>query len=350
PPPPPPPPPPRCFFMIRRPPSSTRALSSAASEVYPRQVSEQESPMIQLQNMQPVFDFENLFYESPETGEKTQKYVYGGDLIQALFTNKHVYSYNSLAPQVSGKFGDHAYFPIAIAPSPYIALDRGFSPNAIMFYDNLNGQFLNLNQFNQLSQFKNTPPEGQKRPVNPYNLPCEMVYMRQAKAGQKAYALLKHKESEQHYLFELQMDSKNVSEVNPISKVDTLSADLHIAQAENFTVSENSIYLYYTVNGKLYLYDIAGRKEQVVSLDIEDGEITMIDYLYWLKTPINQQWHNFIIATYTNGRYKIYRYNIRGDQPDPAKEPIIHEGEGKAKAIHYTSPYMNNNMSWYPYN
>lgn len=314
-------------------------------------ISEQESPMIQLQNLQPIFNtFAEMFYEAPEAGEKPLKFVYGSDLIQALITDKHVYSYGSLTPDVSGKFGDHAYFSTAIQPSPYIALDRSLSPNAIMFYDNLNGQFLNLNQFNMLSQFKNTPPEGQKRPVNPYGLPCEMVYMCQAKAGQKAYALLKHKESEQRYLFELQMATKDVSEINPVVKVDTLPSELHIAQAENFTVSENSIYLYYTVGRQLYLYDIASRRELPFSLDIEDGEITMIDYLYWLKTPINQQWHYFIIATHTNGRYKVYRYNIRGDQPDLTKEPVIYKGEGKAKAIHYTSPYMNSNMSWYPYN
>lgn len=314
-------------------------------------ISEQESPMIQLQNIEPVFnDFEDLFYESPVNNEKPLRYVHGADIVQALITDKHVYSYACMAPTVSGKFGDYAYFETEIQPCPYVALDQSFSPKLILLYDNLNGQFLNLNQFNMLSRFKNTPPEGQKRPVNPYGLNCQMVYMKQPKAGGNAYALLKHKESDKRYLFTLLMDWKQGSEINPVVKVDTLSKDLHINQAENFTVSENSIYLYYSVGRQLYQYDIEGHKETSLPLDVEGDEITMIDYLYWLKTPVNQQWHYFFVATHTNGRYKLYRYNIRGDQPDLSQKPVINEGEGKAEALHYTSPYMNSNLSWYPYN
>ena len=312
-------------------------------------ISEQESPMIRLQDMQPVFSFEELFYSSPMMGEKPQKFINGSDVSQALLTDKHVYSYACIYPNISGKFGDYAYFETDMEPSPYVALDRIF-PNLIMFYDNLTGQFLNLNQFNMISRFKDTSPENQERSVAPYDLNCKMVYMRQVKAGQKAYAILQHKETAERYLVELQIDAFKGSEINPIVKVDTLPADLHIYQAENFTISENLVYLYYNVGCQIYLYDIAAGTESPLSIEIEGEKITMLDYLYWRKPPVTTQWDYFVTATYTQGNYKLYLFKTRGDQPDTSQEPILQQGEGKVKTVQYVNPYMTTNMTWYPYN
>lgn len=220
----------------------------------------------------------------------------------------------------------------------------------MLFYDNRNGQFLGLDQFNVLSRFKNNAPQDQVRPVEPFGLDCRMVYMKQAKAGQNAYAVMEHNDTKVRYLFKIQSDMSMSTETNPIISVDTLPADLHIYQAENFTVSENSIYLYYHAGNQVYAYDILSRTEKPLDLPLGDEEITMLDYLYWRVVPVRNQWSYFVLATYSGSQYKVYLYPTRGDLPDLSSDPVCYEGEGKVRDIQYVNPKMSTNLSWYPYN
>ena len=293
-----------------------------------------------------VFGYDDLFYLPPISKEQPLCFFYGTDMMRALITDCHVYSYQMVLPSVSGKYGDYAYWDTEIKPAPYVATDNLMGSNIIMFYDNLNGQFLNMNMFNQIYDFKDVAPEGEIRNISPSNLNCEMVYMRQPKGGSDAYALMQSKRTGERYVFTLSIVG---TEYNPIAKVDTIPPEFQVYQAENFTISENNIYIYYNVGNQLYRYDIAAKTETVVELNLGGEEICMIDYLFWLRNPIATQWHKFIVATHSEGRYKLYFFETRGDLPDMSIEPMVYEGEGVPKAIHYVSPYSVF-LSQYPYN
>lgn len=309
-------------------------------------ITEEEAPMFKVQDMSRVFEYEDMFYSPPIPKEQPQCFFYGSDNMFALLTEDHVYAYQTVVATVSGKFGDYANYKTEIAPAPYVAIHKGnfVIPSSVLFYDNLNGQFLNLSTFNIIGSYRNANLDESIPLVPPSGLNCQMIFMKQPKAGiGKAFAIMEHKENKERYLFSL---DPSTTSYNPISSVDTLPNNLHIYEAEHFAVSENGIYIYYNVGTQLYYYDISTKKESSLNLDLEGEEICMLNYLYWTREP---QWHKFIVATHSSGQYKLYLFDIRGDLPNTSISPTTHEGYGKPKAIHYVSPnsvFLNQ----YPYN
>lgn len=310
-------------------------------------ITEEETRMMQIEDMTTIFNYEDFFYELPEEKEQPTFFVYG-TFGRILLTERNAYTYNLSGPSSSGKYSDHAAYingNTGMEPAPYIAM-RNMERNAT-FYDNLNGQFLLINgSFNTLSQFRNAAPDGETRPVPPFGLNCRMVYMRQPKSTANPYAIMENTDNGERYIFTLDNYYLGSNTRNPIAQVDTLPQDLHIYQAENFTVSENSFYIFYNVGSQLYSYNIDLNRESAVNLDLGGEEICMIDYLFWRRDP---QWAKFIVGTFDGENYKIYLFDTRSDLPDATVTPTVYEGTGKPKAIHYVSPYAVQTTQ-YPYN
>lgn len=312
-------------------------------------VTEEETMMLKVQDMSIVFNYEDFFYIPPTEKEQPRVFFYGGMFTRALLTDRNAYSYQTIVASVSGKYGDHAAYlngNTAMEPAPFVA-------GQMTFYDNLNGQFLRMNEFNTLFQYRNAAPNGQAaRIVPPYGLNCRMLYMRQTKyyalpsGCTTPYAVMENKDNGERYLFTLDATYLDYGTYNPIIKADTLPRNLHIYEAENFTLSENSIFLYYNVGMDLYCYDIQNKTETALNLNLEGEEICMLDYLFWLR---GDQWSKFIVATHAGGQYKLYFFDTRGDQPNASITPTVYEGEGKPKAIHYVNPTAVN-TNQYPYN
>ena len=240
-------------------------------------------------------------------------------------------------------------------PAPFGATNSTI-PSAMMFYDNANGDFLVMNQFNTISEFKmNTPPgEPVKRMIPCSGLDCRMIYMGQPKGGGKAFALMENKNTQERYLFTLSMADgfsvKPVEDYNPILKADTLDSGLNIYKGSNFAVSENCLYLFYSVGSQVYYYELLTGEEKMLNLpEFQSEEVSMIANLFWLKTPLITQWHKLIIATSDGESYKLYMWNTRGDLPDASQQPVVYEGLGTPKSVHYVNPsavWLNQ----YPYN
>lgn len=255
----------------------------------------------------------------------------------------------------AGKWGAPALVPSdEIRPSKYVAYSTTYS-YVTMLYDNLNGAFLNMNNFgSSADRYKSTYKD--KVSVKPFDLPCQMIYMKQTSKSNVAYAVLEHKENRERYVFTLNTEeSKNQ---NPIVAIDTLDAGLKINEAFEFTLNGNLPYLYYSIGNECYLYDISLQREEKVdlafanSLTANDGseEITLLEHIYWNDTD---PWEYFVVATYANGRYKLYLYPIHGGRPDVTGNVVMYEGEGKVAAIHYVMPEMKLglvNTTYYPYN
>lgn len=306
--------------------------------IYP--ITEEETRMIKISDMETLFNYEDFFYQLPAEKELPGFFVYG-TLAFTLLTDHNVYTYNNMAVWPSGKYNDHSAYPdgcTALQPAPYVAVSL---MSNVSFYDNLNGQFLYVNEFGGLMQFKSEAD----RPILPFGLNCNMVYMRQPKNGGTAYAVMENKENEERYIFTL--DKLNNSNANPIAKVDTLLAENHIYEAENFTVSEDGVFMFYNIGNQLYSYEIATGNEQPLNLNLDGENICMIDYLYCLKAPA---WHKFIVATSNGERYKLYLFEANtGNRPDLSVPPTVYEGEGKPKAIHYVNTNLST-ASQYPFN
>ena len=305
--------------------------------IYP--VTEEETRMIKVQDMETLFNYEDFFYLPPAEKEQPMSFVYGS-ISRTLLTDCNAYTYNTMAGWPSGKYNDHSAYingDTAIQPAPYVAVSV---MGNVTFYDNLNGQFLYLNDFGSFIQYK----EETGRLIPPFGLNCNIVYMRQPKSGGTAYAIMENKDNKQRYIFTL--DKIGSTNANPIGQVDTLPENLHIYEAENFTISEDGIFIFYNVRNQLYSYEIANKQEMSLNLNLDGEHICMIDYLYCLRAPA---WHKFIVATSNGKSYKLYLFDAFGNRPDSSVSPIIYEGNGKPKAIHYVRPNLSS-ASQYPFN
>lgn len=315
-------------------------------------ISEEESPMLRLQDMQWVYDFADMLYEGPQDGEKPLKYVYGGSDFKTMVTDTYARcSQTNGPPGAPGKWGTPAITDVPIQLSPYVGYIALGSCVTVM-YDNLNGQFLRMDQFgNYAYQYKSKNAEGEEMFIKPYDLNSTMLFMKQSSTN-AAYAVLEHNDSHERYIFEI--DSKSSREVNPIVKADTASGDLKMNQAKMFGVHENLPYLYYAVGNECYLYDMDLQKEENLGLASRMGNeaVTLIEHIYWRGDPVNQ-WDYLVVATHANGHYKVYLYPTRGGRPDLTQEARCLEGEGRVHALHYVNPRMSSGVlftSNYPYN
>ena len=317
-------------------------------------ISEEESPMIRLSDMQWVYNFEDMLYEGPQDGERVLNYAFGGRDFAGMITDQYARSINKMGPPGSpGKWGVPAVAQTEIRPSRYIAC-----AGATVMYDDLNGQFLELERFGTaVSVYKSTDKD--KVSVKPFGLNSKLVYMKQTAKQNVAYALLEHNESRERYVFTINTGASR--NVNPIVAVDTLTADLKINQASLFTVNGDLPYLYYAVGNECYLYDVSTQKEEKMDLINTDPlapndgteEITLVEHIYWKGMPATSQWDYFIVATHADGRYKLYLHKTRGGRPDLSEKVTLYRGEGKVAAIHYAMPKMGGMMvtlTNYPYN
>ncbi len=318
-------------------------------------ISEKESPMLRVADMYWRYDFDDMLYDGRQDNETPLKFVCGGKAFAGMVTDKHVRCNNNMVAGGAGKWGAPALVPSdEIRPSKYVAYSTTYS-YVTMLYDNLNGAFLNMNNFgSSADRYKSTYKD--KVSVKPFDLPCQMIYMKQTSKSNVAYAVLEHKENRERYVFTLNTEeSKNQ---NPIVAIDSLDAGLKINEAFEFTLNGNLPYLYYSIGNECYLYDISLQREEKVdlafanSLTANDGseEITLLEHIYWNDTD---PWEYFVVATYANGRYKLYLYPIHGGRPDVTGNVVMYEGEGKVAAIHYVMPEMKLglvNTTYYPYN
>lgn len=317
-------------------------------------ISEEESPMIRLNDMQWVYDFEDMLYEGPQDGEKVLNYAFGGIYFAGMITDQYARCNQTNGPPgAPGKWGVPAIAPTEIRPSRYIAC-----AGSTVMYDNLNGQFLQMDNFgNSVNAYKSTDKD--KVAVKPFGLNCKLVYMKQTGRQNVAYALLEHKESRERYVFTINTGSSR--NANPIVAVDTLAAGLKINQASIFTVNGDLPYIHYAVGNECYLYDVSTRTEEKVNLvnadpeAVNDGneEITLVEHIYWRGTPVTSQWDYFIVATHADGHYKLYLHKTRAGRPDFSEKVTLYQGEGKVAAIHYAMPKMGGMMvtlTNYPYN
>lgn len=317
-------------------------------------ISEEESPMIQLSDMQWVYDFEDMLYDEPLGEERVLNYGFGGNAFVGMITDGYARCNQTNGPPGSpGKWGGPAIAPTEIRPSRYIACT-----DFTVMYDNLNGQFLQMDNFgNNIYVYKSTDKD--KVSVKPFGLNCQLVYMKQTSKTNVAYAILEHKESHERYIFTI--DTKGSRNQNPITAVDTLDAGLKINEASIFSVNGNLPYIYYAIGNECYLYDISRRTEEKINLvnadpaATNDGteEITLVEHIYWWENDVMSRWDYFVVATHANGHYKLYLHKTRAGKPDFSEKVTLYQGEGKVAAIHYAMPKMGGmrvNLTYYPYN
>lgn len=163
------------------------------------------------------------------------------------------------------------------------------------------------------------------------------------------YAIVE-KYSDPDSLIILQLDLTSVNNSTTydfLLKADTLYKKTNLRKYEFCTLDQSIDYLYYTVKNKFYSYNLNGKVETAHETDFVNGE--EITYMKHLNLTYSKSYEKpgLYIATYKNGRYKLYRFAIQAGiiQPNPH---VVLEGEGKFKAAIYTAADANK-MNTYIY-
>ncbi len=126
-----------------------------------------------------------------------------------------------------------------------------------------------------------------------------------------------------------------------IGEVYDIDAASKMNGATLFAVNQNSAELLYFVNSnKLYYYNPINKTEQEISLPgIVAGEtITFIANRHY---SLAQPYFDYLtVATYNNGIYKVYMYNMVGGLPN-GNPVVIGSGKGKVKETHFLGTYFD---------
>jgi hypothetical protein len=126
-----------------------------------------------------------------------------------------------------------------------------------------------------------------------------------------------------------------------IYKQETLSTGLDLAKADLYAINRTKDFLYYTKDNKISYYDMQNKTETLIhSLDAGE-KITYIHHsLYKEKDTHAYDFDYLVVASHSNGNYKVYLFEIlsNGKLKD---NPIIIEGKGKVAHVLYVSPQVD---------
>lgn len=125
--------------------------------------------------------------------------------------------------------------------------------------------------------------------------------------------------------------------------MDTLYKKTNFGIADFITADQEIYYIYYSVNSKLYSYNIVGKSELEMTAKFESSD-EVITYMKFLKLDYDKDYKDKIglyIGTYKDGKYKLYRFPMQAGSIANADPEIIVRGEGKLKSIVYTGSNAN---------
>lgn len=302
-------------------------------------ISEAEVNMIRIDDMSCYRDYESMFYlDSPQGNPRT--ITYGGAMGYVNYlSDTGLYSFSNSNMASLNKF---AITPLAIDYT-YVDFSPAAMVNSYMYdiiYDELNCRFL-YGYYGALTSFAGDI-------VN--NLNCDLLYMGEYQNSESGIAVLKERETGQIYLFDLAYDSTTMMYAmymgsmgySIVTNYNEVSAESGLNNATYISHYIDSPLLYYTTEGSnsVCMYNVTTNTDMGSVLDLPAGEeVTMIQHEYWLCTydATEYQFNNVAVATYKDGNYKLYMYNVIAGQPDG--EPVaVYEGEGRVQDLVYVSP------------
>lgn len=214
------------------------------------------------------------------------------------------------------------------------------------YLDELQGRFLLLDYNGRLQSYSDLDKDNKEKKYKPNGIRHHLKffggsYMNRVNTG---YAVFEDVDTKgKHYIYQLGLSS---GFANPIEKVIEVAASSKLNGANLFATNElTAKVMYFVNNNQLYMYDLVQNTEKLLSPEgmIPEEEITYVSNRYWTGSFIIRDNFDYLaFATYKDGKYKVYLYNILGGEP--SGEPVrVLEGEGKVVKMNYVNPSMTVN-------
>lgn len=291
--------------------------------------SENDAYSVLIEDMSLIANYKDMFFAEP-TEIPTQI---------GFCQNVQVYNWideNGVYKASTPKFG----YPMSIDGDTKGYVPSGFTAKNmtdILYYDELNCRFF-VEPMNGsfLYTFKDTDKAGNATTWLPRDLDATMLYMGTfgGPAGSEkgsGFAVLEKRSGEKERLiFTVDTNAAN-AKYNPITKgvIAPLGSDIYNAKV--FANNRNFAVLYYDNKNKLGMYDISSDSQKDIYTFTEGEEITYIHNSIYYSDKMDK----IVVATYKNGDYKLYLFDILAGAP--TGEPVIYEGKGRVKEVIYTA-------------
>jgi hypothetical protein len=308
-------------------------------------MSSNDMAVIRLSDFKELDKFNELFYSVPPTIKPT--FWFEGNQNGYLVNNNKAHWIDRNDWWNPGKFGESLEW----TGNDKYSLSRyfiypivGFN-YSILVFDEEQSTFLYLYK-NKMLSYKD---EGYTYPYK--NLNSDLLYMgyKKGNSGNIGIAILKvrsgpHKDRiiltrldmvAASYLYDW-WNNIYAGGINPVSKMDTLSTTLNVANAELYTISKQADFLYYTKDNKIGYYDFLNEKEHDNIYSLPSGEkITYIYHYYRVSSWSGKIYMNKLVvaSSLANGNYKVYLFDLLAGIPQ--SNPKILKGKGKVADVLY---------------
>ena len=284
---------------------------------------------IRINNGSIIRTSDDIFYEKPDI--ISPQNIIGSTSYFCLINNGRMHTITANSSN-SGRFGIAKTGNYKL--SPYMV---NCYPGNPLVYDEISSSFCRVVSSN--SELVNLSDEGSVDtislpPVN--NLDADLLFMGMG-TSQKVWALMKKKNADMYVLQNLQGNQRDFK--NPTNSCDTIDSNLKICHANKWAPNLDNDIIYFNQGNVVYSCNINAQYQEKEQVAFSAGEeITYMRHLKYNDTANPENNFSYlVIATYSNGSYKVYLYNIQAGNLQ--NSPQIMEGEGKVGGV----IYINNN-------
>lgn len=273
---------------------------------------------------------DDFFYERPDK-IRPQNMIESNTCF-CLINNNRVHTITANSSN-SGRFGVAKTGNYKL--SPYIV--NAYPANPLVYDENSNSFCRVVPSNTELVNLSDEGPVDTIALPSVNNLDADLLFMGIG-ANKNAWALMKKKNANIYILQNLQAGRRDFK--NPTNTCDTIDSNLKICHADSWAPNLDNDIIYFSEGNSIYSCNVNAyyqEREQVVFPAGE--EVTHMRHLkYSDATNPENNFSYLVVATYLNGKYKVYLYNIQAGNLQNL--PQILEGEGKVGGV----VYINNNL------
>jgi hypothetical protein len=341
---------------------ATKAFVSNNLCLFP--VSAKEAVSYRIRDEKILANTDQLFFEPKPIANRNFQALICDPNLMAIVNNGKVAGMNpnsnSFLPDRSG---DYSLSPqMTLAPYKYNNVNLGY----ILGYDDKNESFVNIRyRQTDVSYFPDNYLAGTKFNF-PYNISsnkmnAKLVAMENTdgtldsllSSNGRAYALLKKNNNNDMFLLGLNTEllipaRYGNAGYSPIAfKQDLTSANYpELTSASLYAMNKNNPVLYFAKGNTIGSYNIETKVYSTGLLTLPAGEeITYVKFLDVQYDNISaNNFRNFVVATFLNGNYKIYRFAVLGNTFSQVGATF--EGAGRIKSLIYTIPSSSSSASY----
>lgn len=295
-------------------------------------VAKEEIAMLELSSGNVRLPFDSLFFEPLEVKDFQDICIQNDGVSLNLVNNNNVYSMSTQnASAFYEVYGDHSVL-------------KGIKGlQGPTYFDELSKSFIYVTYGNV-----NRYAEASTAPISCNEMNADLLWgsavsHRIESNSWFAYSIIKENTVPNTYKL-IKLSLKGFSNPNPIVKVDVIPSTHNILTAEMRAVNADYGIIYFVKDHKLYKYLIDGQYEEAI-LDLPAGEeVTCMQHIAYPNLMVDDfgsQINCFAIATYADGKYKVWLHEFDAGNLKPLSKPTF-EGNGRVACINYVSGSSSN--------